>query len=202
MASAYGITRTADAPAAYQTEKGTAGIIRMDMPAGQPDGRSRACSESTRGWRTSQPSCQPTARTNSSAMTALPVLATTASGDAEEGAEKQSCGQRERGARERKDRHHDVSSPERQREPGPNRGHPVAQLDCGGQPNRTRNCHEDHDRCQDGEEPARRDLRGRRDHRSTQRPQGVDDGFHVYEATGRADNSRQGRESAARRTMV
>ena len=60
------------------TENGTAGIIRIDMTAGQPRCRSRASSESTRGWRTSRLSCQPAARTSSSAMTALAVLATTA----------------------------------------------------------------------------------------------------------------------------
>ena len=52
----------------------------MDITAGQPRSRRRASSDSTRGWRTSLLSCQPAARTRSSAITALTVAAATASG--------------------------------------------------------------------------------------------------------------------------
>jgi hypothetical protein len=62
------------------TENGTAGIIRIEITAGQPRSRSRASSESIRECLTSRLSCQPAARTSTSAMTALTVLASTASG--------------------------------------------------------------------------------------------------------------------------
>src|ERR1700722_1047873 len=49
------------------------------MTATQPRSRRRVSSVSTAWWRTNPLSCQPAARTNTSAITALAVLAATAS---------------------------------------------------------------------------------------------------------------------------
>ena len=117
------------------------------------------------------------------------------SGDAEDRAEQQARGQRERGAREREDRHHDVGG----------RGTPAGTTGRPRSPSRAaapRWATEPAAQLRRGSQlpPAmatnRRGgtVRRRRDHRGTQCAQGADDGFHAYQDYGpRRDNTASAR---------